>query len=510
MKKIIKKLQDHRDEWIESTWQDWLSSPVVSRWTPQQQKKLLQGLANHLLQDVKSTDPARRGALCRYCRQNIQRRGDEKPEIGLQLNLLTRLRLHVDRFVDEQVGVISNEFHTILQEIFDSALLTISEVWGDVLRQERRQDLELIEQLKRVKNDLQQQVNVHYQMIRESPVATMNCDAELLVTHWNPMATRMTGYQPSEMLRQSVLHLFGVNSRDLFLQRIRSKSERISRLHLNIVKKSGETALALVSVSRIKYPYPDHLFYIISLQDLSAHEQLSSKSKKIDQLLTLSRITGAMMHDIRNPINTIGLYADLLSEKLAGQGSSDFKRENLELLDKITGQIDQVSHHLNHYLAYQHLAELHFSAVDIDINLRSMAEEMNFEASLKKIQILYTSRRSAWILADWPQLKRAFMNILQNSLQAIGENGQIQIDLRIERSRLIIRIRDNGPGIAASDLQHIFEPFFTTKSNGEGLGLFITRELIRASGGRIRCWSRPGRGTVFSISFPIVDQGRVE
>ncbi|HNT65288.1 MAG TPA: ATP-binding protein [bacterium] len=506
MKNFLKKLQTNREEWIELAWQDWLASPMPSLWTSAQQKKLLQGLAFHLLQDLKQPESISNGSLVRFCRQNIQRRADGKPELGMQVNLLTRLRVQINHFAKEN-GESNSDLWFALQDVFDFAMIAISETWGAVLSSERQRDREIIEQLKQVKNDLQQQVNVHYQMIRESPVATMNCDAELLITKWNPMATRMTGYQPGEMLRQSVLKLFAAKSRDLFMQKIHARNERISRLHLNIIKKSGETALALVSVSRIKYPYDDHLFYVISLQDLSVHEQLTSKSKKIDQLMTLSRITSSMMHDIRNPVNTIGLYFDLLADKWAAEGNGEQQKGNLELLEKIQSQISRLSENLNHYLTYQHIPELHVSAVDLDSQLRSLAEETNFEASLKKIKVSYSSQKPAWILADWPQLKRAFLNILQNSIQAIGQDGKIDIDLRQANERAIVRIRDDGPGIPVQILRNIYEPFLTTKESGEGLGLFITRELVRASRGRIRCWSGQGRGTLFTLSFPTIDQG---
>jgi signal transduction histidine kinase len=104
-------------------------------------------------------------------------------------------------------------------------------------------------------------------------------------------------------------------------------------------------------------------------------------------------------------------------------------------------------------------------------------------------------------------LKRVFTNLIQNSFEVLGPAGCIVISIRRRQKRLIIQIRDNGPGIDPNHLKKIFEPFFTTKPTGEGLGLFISREIVEAHRGRMAVQSVPDQGTCFTISLPLWNPG---
>jgi two-component system nitrogen regulation sensor histidine kinase GlnL len=108
--------------------------------------------------------------------------------------------------------------------------------------------------------------------------------------------------------------------------------------------------------------------------------------------------------------------------------------------------------------------------------------------------------------ADESQLQQAFMNLLLNALEAVGNNGTLSISTEIAAGedgirRLKISIRDTGMGITPENLSHLFEPFFTTKKNGTGLGLSITRRIVEEHRGVMEVQSEPGRGSTFIISL---------
>jgi signal transduction histidine kinase len=110
--------------------------------------------------------------------------------------------------------------------------------------------------------------------------------------------------------------------------------------------------------------------------------------------------------------------------------------------------------------------------------------------------------------ADESQLQQAFMNLLLNALEAVGNNGTLSISTEIAAGedgirRLKISIRDTGMGITPENLSHLFEPFFTTKKNGTGLGLSITRRIVEEHRGVMEVLSEPGRGSTFIISLLI-------
>jgi signal transduction histidine kinase len=113
-------------------------------------------------------------------------------------------------------------------------------------------------------------------------------------------------------------------------------------------------------------------------------------------------------------------------------------------------------------------------------------------------------------------LQQAFVNLLLNALEAMGENGVLMVATEIapadtatasgdplRKERIRLTIQDNGIGIPPENMERLFEPFFTTKPNGTGLGLAITRRIIQDHGGVISVESTPGKGTAFNIVFPV-------
>jgi two-component system sensor histidine kinase FlrB len=122
------------------------------------------------------------------------------------------------------------------------------------------------------------------------------------------------------------------------------------------------------------------------------------------------------------------------------------------------------------------------------------------------LQITNAVQRDA-MLGNENALRGALLNLLNNAVDAVGQDGCIQISVaQLDDCKLRIVIKDDGPGIAKEFCQRIFEPFFTTKSHGTGLGLAVVDSVVKAHGGHIQVDSDPGQGTVFSIVLPCIDQ----
>jgi two-component system nitrogen regulation sensor histidine kinase GlnL len=121
------------------------------------------------------------------------------------------------------------------------------------------------------------------------------------------------------------------------------------------------------------------------------------------------------------------------------------------------------------------------------------------------------------LLADPQQLRHLFSNLLANAFEALGGEGHVDIRATLlpaeeehpggeltHPPRVMIEVRDNGPGITPDDLERIFSPFFTTKPQGTGLGLAIVRKVVDAHDGHIDAVSAPGRGATFRVTLPVV------
>jgi len=103
---------------------------------------------------------------------------------------------------------------------------------------------------------------------------------------------------------------------------------------------------------------------------------------------------------------------------------------------------------------------------------------------------------------DAAKLQAALRNLLINAVESITRSGEVRLRLRREGDRLVLEVRDTGPGMDAATLDKIFEPYFSTKPAGTGLGLPIARKVIEDHGGSIRLASAPGEGTTVTIELP--------
>ena len=133
------------------------------------------------------------------------------------------------------------------------------------------------------------------------------------------------------------------------------------------------------------------------------------------------------------------------------------------------------------------------------------------EASHRNIKINYDIEENLpSVESDKGQLQQVFLNIVNNSFEAVEDGSQIDIIMKADDTRRVaITIRDRGRGISPEDLEHIFEPFFTTKKeSGTGLGLSITYGIVEKLGGQIEVESQVGRGTSFTVTLPIKPQRR--
>jgi two-component system NtrC family sensor kinase len=144
-----------------------------------------------------------------------------------------------------------------------------------------------------------------------------------------------------------------------------------------------------------------------------------------------------------------------------------------------------------------------------DMNVNEMLDKtieiIGFQGRLKNIEVRkHYAEQPLIIRGSEGELRQVFIAIITNALDAMEEKGALTLDTGAEGGRVVIRIRDTGPGIPADLIPKIFDPFFTTKSDkgGTGLGLSIARKIVLNYGGDIDAFSDPGKGTIFTITFP--------
>ena len=240
--------------------------------------------------------------------------------------------------------------------------------------------------------------------------------------------------------------------------------------------------------------------------DITAFEQMKETLSRTERLATLGQVAAGIAHEIRNPLVGIGSTTSLLMEDFP---SEDTKRQDLHTILKETRRLDRI---VTQIVEYARPRDIVPGSFEMPALVTETLDLLSHAVAQKHINVTATFPPELPALeADRDQVKQVVLNALQNSVEALEENGKIRVEtqeeLRDGYRGLLTTIHDNGKGISPEDLPRIFDPFFTMgKKRGTGLGLAICRNIIEAHGGSIRADSQVGVGTVMAIWLPFTLQ----
>lgn len=200
-------------------------------------------------------------------------------------------------------------------------------------------------------------------------------------------------------------------------------------------------------------------------------------------------------HEIKNPIAVCKGYLDM------------FDIDNLEHSRKyipiIKNEIERVLILLKDFLEIKKI-KIEPDIMDINLLLEEVVESFEPLIIDRKIEIIYDNTdEELYIMADYNRLKQVFVNMIKNSIEALEgmSKGKIKIEVNESNKDIVIKIIDNGCGIDKETLKHMNEPFFTTKVYGTGLGVFLSREIVKAHEGELK-YTSDNNKTITMITLP--------
>ena len=250
-------------------------------------------------------------------------------------------------------------------------------------------------------------------------------------------------------------------------------------------------------------------------QELEAKlEALADANVKIKELkneekfASTGRIAHVIAHEIRNPLTNINLAIEQLRE---GKEVGEDYQILLNMINRNSNRINQLISDLLHATRFMELNFQRVKALDVlEETIQLCGDRINLN-HFKLIKNYNTPH--VYINADKQKLRIAFLNIIINAIEAVGDNaGELTLTTneKEDGSRIEISIADNGPGMDEETAQKLFEPFYTSKQKGNGLGLTNTQNIILNHKGSIRVESELNQGTIFIISLPILQDAAPE
>ncbi len=228
-------------------------------------------------------------------------------------------------------------------------------------------------------------------------------------------------------------------------------------------------------------------------------KKIQAEIVQTEKMSTLGYISAGMAHEIRNPLNSIGLYVQLL------KGGLD-DPERVDFLEKIETEVRRIDGILRKLMDAVKRPRYHLQQVSIPRIIDSLIDLFQPRVKLHGIRVERDYRTiPPLILADVTEIEQIFSNLFANSIEEMTEGGVLSIILEQEGDTVRIHVTDTGKGIPQEDLQRIFDPFYTTKNSGTGLGLSVVLRIVRTYNGKIEVKSELGKGTTFSVSLPLLE-----
>jgi signal transduction histidine kinase len=222
-----------------------------------------------------------------------------------------------------------------------------------------------------------------------------------------------------------------------------------------------------------------------------------------ERLATVGRMAAQIAHEVRNPLSSIGLNAELLGDELSTEAD-----EARRMVASIIGEVDRLTEITETYLRFTRLPRPKLEREDLGGLVASVVAMGRGEIVQEGITLdVDIAPDLPELPADEAQLRQALINLVRNAREALASAPTKRLGISVANDGpsgcLLVRVSDSGAGIDQHDLGKIFDPFFSTKAQGTGLGLALVQQIVVDHGGRIDVESVPGRGTVFTLAFPI-------
>jgi signal transduction histidine kinase len=229
---------------------------------------------------------------------------------------------------------------------------------------------------------------------------------------------------------------------------------------------------------------------------------LQRETRRQERQAMLGRIASGLVHDLAHPVQNIVNGARLLLRQPGDDGYRDVFRRALErenaAIRRVLDDLRQLSRP----------APLERFTLDVCRHLRDSVESARPAAESAGVTLRCEANAPVPVTGDAFALGRVWRNLLQNAIEAVGEGGHVDVRVDVEDTRAVVRVHDNGPGIAPEHLPYLFDEYATTKRRGLGLGLAISKRVVEQLDGTIGASNAPGGGAVFEVRLPLAPERR--
>ena len=236
------------------------------------------------------------------------------------------------------------------------------------------------------------------------------------------------------------------------------------------------------------------------LRDLSEQRSMQRVINRQEKLSAMGELASGVAHEIRNPLNAIGVIAQRLDIEFS---PTEDEAEYRQLVRAVVSEVHRVNAIIQRFLKFARPPQLVMVKSNLDDFMTGYRPILQGEAEAKGLLFTLQTGSDATVLIDRELMQQALLNIIQNGVEATEPGGMMKIALFSRADRAIIEITDTGRGIPEKERARVFNLYYTTKEDGTGMGLSIANQIVQSHGGIIELEQREPQGTCFRIILPL-------
>ncbi|MDD3815071.1 MAG: ATP-binding protein [Desulfocapsaceae bacterium] len=237
---------------------------------------------------------------------------------------------------------------------------------------------------------------------------------------------------------------------------------------------------------------------MLLIQDMSQVKSLEEELRRSERLAALGKMAAGVAHELRNPLSSIKGLAILLKSRFQEKSSDQ------ETADILVQEVERLNRSIGELLDYARPQKLNKDNIRPEEVVHKAVSLVRMDAESMGVRMKVLMEDNLPMLsADQDKLNQVFLNLFLNSIQAMEQGGQLDIQVTAQGRNVLFAIKDTGCGVRKEDLPRIFDPYFTTKPEGTGLGLAMSMKIVEEHGGTMSFQSEPDVGTTVIVTLPV-------
>jgi PAS domain S-box-containing protein len=370
--------------------------------------------------------------------------------------------------------------------------------------EENRNQLILLNtNLRKLNSELEYIKSFNESIINSIKISILVLNEKLQIIKYNPVSESMLGLNEAQLQKNFCEVFQGISSDSLKESLNRALYENKMSILQEVEFRRGDSRQILdIIISPFLGESREIKGILLMVEDRTENVRTRKLLEQSERLATIGRMSAQLTHQIKNPLSTIGLNLDMLTEDME---SGSINRDSfVKRISIIKGEIENLIHLSNEYLRFANISDVVIEGIDINNLIQSIVDLYQIECQNNRISVeLNLSRSIPEIKGNKNELKQAIVNVFVNAMESLMNGGKILIKTYESEGSVFIEISDTGEGIDEDIIPHIFDPFYSTKEGGVGLGLSISAQIIEQMGGKIACKNNPDKGVTFTFRLPI-------